>query len=47
VATLVDQNRRSGEYTEEFNGNQLASGVYVYVLRSSEGQLVGRIMLLK
>jgi hypothetical protein len=47
VATLVNQNRRPGEYTEEFNGNQMASGVYVYVLRSAEGQLVGRMMLLK
>jgi hypothetical protein len=30
-----------------FNGNQMASGVYVYVLRSAEGELVGRMMLLK
>jgi hypothetical protein len=47
VATLVNQNRKPGEYTELFNGNQMASGVYAYVLRSSEGQLVGRMMLLK
>ena len=47
VATLVTENRKAGQYTESFNGNQLASGVYVYVLRSSEGQLIGRMMLLK
>ena len=47
VATLVNENRKAGEYTEQFNGNQLASGVYMYVLKSSEGQLVGRMMLLK
>jgi hypothetical protein len=47
VATLVNENRRPGEYTEMFNGNQMASGVYVYVLRSAEGELVGRMMLLK
>jgi hypothetical protein len=47
VATLVHENRKAGEYTEEFNGNQMASAVYVYILRSSEGQLVGRMMLLK
>ena len=47
VATIVNQNRKPGEYTELFNGSQMASGVYVYVLRSSEGQLVGRMMLLK
>jgi hypothetical protein len=47
VAVLVNENRRPGEYTEMFNGNQMASGVYVYVLRSAEGALVGRMMLLK
>ena len=47
VATLVNQNRKPGEYTEQFNGSQMASGVYVYVLRSPEGQLVGRMMLLR
>jgi hypothetical protein len=47
VATLVNENRKAGEYTEQFNGNQMASGVYMYVLKSSEGQLVGRMMLLK
>ena len=47
VATLVNENRKPGEYIEMFNGNQMASGVYVYVLRSAEGELVGRMMLLK
>jgi hypothetical protein len=47
VATLVNENRKAGQYTESFSGNQMASGVYVYVLRSSEGQLVGRMMMMK
>ena len=47
VATLVNENRKPGQYTESFNGNQMASGVYVYLLRSSEGQLTGRMMMLK
>jgi hypothetical protein len=47
IATLVNENRKRGQYTEKFNGIQMASGVYVYVLRSSQGQLVGRMMLLK
>lgn len=47
VAALLNENRKAGKYTEEFSGNQMASGVYVYVLRSSEGRLVGRMMLLK
>lgn len=47
VATLVNENRKPGQYTESFNGSQIASGVYVYVLQSSEGQLTGRMMMLK
>ncbi len=47
VATLVNENRKPGEYTERFDGTRFASGVYLYVLRSSEGQLVGRMMLSK
>ncbi len=47
VATLVNENRKPGQYTESFNGTQVASGVCMYVLKSSEGQLVGRMMMLK
>ena len=47
VAALVNENRKAGQYTEQFEGSRLASGVYMYVLKSSEGQLVGRMMLLK
>ncbi len=47
VATILNENRRPGTYTEEFNGGCLASGVYMYVLRTSEGQLAGRMTLLK
>jgi hypothetical protein len=47
VATLINENRKAGEYTELFDGSQMASGVYVYVLSSSEGRLTGRMMMLK
>jgi hypothetical protein len=47
IATLVSENRKPGEYTESFNGSQMASGMYLYVLRSSEGHLVGRMLMLK
>jgi hypothetical protein len=47
VAALVNENQKPGQYTEQFNGNHLASGVSMYVLRSSEGQLTGRMMMLK
>ena len=47
VATLVNENRKPGKYTERWDGGRASSGVYVYVLRSSEGQLVGKMALLK
>jgi hypothetical protein len=47
VTILVNENRKAGQYTERFVGDHLASGAYVYVLRSTEGQLVGRMMILK
>jgi hypothetical protein len=47
VALLVNENRQPGRYTEQFNGSRLASGVYMYVLRTSQGQMVGRMMLSK
>ena len=47
VATLVNEVKEPGTYTVQFNGNRLASGVYVYVLKSSEGQRSGRMILSK
>ena len=52
VATLMNEVKEPGTYTVEFsakggNGNRLASGVYVYVLKSSEGQRSGRMILSK
>jgi hypothetical protein len=47
VATLVNDNRKPGQYTELFDGRRVASGVYVYVLRSAEGQLTSRMILSK
>ena len=47
VATLVSENRKPGQYTERFDGSRMASGVYMYVLRSSEGQLTSRMILSK
>ena len=47
VSTLVNEIRKPGKYTESFSGIQMASGVYVYVLRTSEGQLTGRMVLSK
>ena len=47
VATLVNGNRKPGEYTERFDGTRLASGVYMYVLQAAEGRLTSRMILSK
>jgi hypothetical protein len=47
VTTLVNENRKPGQYTERFDGSRVASGVYVYVLNSSEGRRSSRMTLSK
>jgi hypothetical protein len=47
VATLVNENRKTGQHTERFDGSKVASGMYVCVLRSSEGQRSNRMILSK
>jgi hypothetical protein len=47
VTTLVNETRKSGQYTERFDGSRVASGVYVYVLKSSEGRRSSRMTLSK
>jgi hypothetical protein len=47
VATLVNESRKPGEYTERFDGTRFASGVYLCVLRSAEGQLTSRMIYSK
>ena len=47
VATLVNENRKPGQHTERFDGSKVASGMYVFVLRSSEGQRSNRMILSK
>jgi hypothetical protein len=47
ITTLLNDNRKAGEYAERFDGRRVASGVYVYVLRSSEGQLTSKMILSK
>jgi len=52
VKTLVNENKNTGSYTVSFNGANLASGVYFYVLKANEGGgnnpvLVKKMMLIK
>ena len=45
VATLVNQTKRPGEYTVNFNASNLSSGVYIYSL-NADGQTISKKMTL-
>lgn len=47
VATLVNEEKRAGYYKVDFDGSKLASGVYLYVLRSGNFIQSRKMLLLK
>jgi endonuclease/exonuclease/phosphatase family metal-dependent hydrolase len=47
ISTLVDENQNAGKHTVNFNGSGLASGIYVYILRTDNIVLYGKMDLLK
>ncbi len=47
ITTLVDEYKERGEYTVQFNGNELTSGVYVYRLEAGNYRESKKLMLLK
>jgi hypothetical protein len=47
VIKLVDEFRRAGRYTVEFNGNNYASGVYFYRITAGEFILAKKMVLIK
>ncbi|TRZ64446.1 T9SS C-terminal target domain-containing protein, partial [bacterium] len=47
VKTLVNEMKSAGSYSVEFNGNELASGVYFYRLESNKFTDVKRMLLIK
>jgi photosystem II stability/assembly factor-like uncharacterized protein len=47
LKTLVNGYKNAGSYEVEFNGSQLASGIYFYKLTSSQFTLVKKLILLK
>ncbi len=47
VSTLINENKTSGNYEIEFNGSNLASGVYFYRLESAEFIEIKRMVLIK
>jgi len=47
VATLVNENLSTGNYKADWDASNLASGVYVYMLRSENFQLSRKMILMK
>ena len=47
VADLVNKNLPAGTYNFEFNGTNLDSGIYIYVLSFNQTRLIGKMILLK
>jgi hypothetical protein len=47
VATLVDENKKPGNYELKFTANNLASGIYIYQLRQGDRSLSKKLVLLK
>ena len=47
IGTLVDETKSPGSYIAEFNGQNLSSGVYFYVLESGNYREVKKMVLIK
>jgi hypothetical protein len=47
VSTLVDEEKPAGSHTAVFDGNNLASGVYIYQLQAGKFSDTKKLILLK
>ncbi len=47
VATLVDRHQNAGRYSIEFDAKSLASGVYLYRLKSNDQTVIKRMLLVR
>ncbi|MDR3503122.1 MAG: T9SS type A sorting domain-containing protein [Legionella sp.] len=47
VATIVDENKPAGNYSVQFNGSKLASGIYLYRLESGDYNSTKKLIFLK
>ena len=47
VKTLINENLERGKYSVSFDASGLATGVYIYVLRSKNVSLQKKMMLIK
>ncbi|MEA1986080.1 MAG: T9SS type A sorting domain-containing protein, partial [Candidatus Marinimicrobia bacterium] len=47
VKTLVNKNQLKGKYSIEFDGSNLASGIYLYVMEVGNKQFTKKMIMLK
>ncbi len=47
VTTLINENQKAGYYQVQFNGNNLASGVYFYRIEAGDYKLSKKMVILK
>jgi Secretion system C-terminal sorting domain len=47
AVTIVNETKEAGYYTAEFDGTDLASGVYFYRLVAGEYKMVKKLVLVK
>ncbi|OGU63790.1 MAG: hypothetical protein A2X62_09835 [Stygiobacter sp. GWC2_38_9] len=47
IATLVDQSQHAGKYNVRFDGSRLASGTYIYTLRTNSFTQTKKMLLVK
>ena len=47
MATLVNEEKVAGRYEVNFNAGKLASGVYIYTIKSNDFTASKKLMLLK
>ncbi|MBT3932827.1 MAG: T9SS type A sorting domain-containing protein, partial [Bacteroidetes bacterium] len=45
IQTLVDENKKAGNYIEFFNGNEFPEGIYIYRIETDLGSQTGKLIL--
>jgi len=47
VATLINSQQKAGKYECNFDGSQIASGIYYFVLQTPDANITRKMVLLK
>jgi len=47
IATIVNEEKSAGEYSVEFDGSKLASGIYLYKLQTSSYSAIKKMILMR